>query len=250
MSYDNTWHQMYGDMTSASARHVLGALREALLLETALDVGCGDGRWLEVWCELGGSEVTGVDGPWNDTSALRFSKDNFVVKDLSVRFDLGKRFDVVMSLEVAEHIPPESSEGFVETLTRHGDCVLFGAAIPYQGGYRHINERWQSYWAGLFEARGFIAIDPFRPIIWDKDDVHYWYKQNTLLYISRDREDMKAAIVEWMASHSVHGFPVKMVHPDRYESIASYTHIAFKPLLKRLPGRVWRKAVQVIGRKS
>ncbi len=58
MSYDNTWHQMYGDMTSASARHVLGALREALLLETALDVGCGDGRWLEVWCELG-VRVTG-----------------------------------------------------------------------------------------------------------------------------------------------------------------------------------------------
>lgn len=246
MSYDSTWHLTHGDMTSVSARNVLGALREALPLDTALDVGCGDGRWLHAWRNLGTSAAKGVDGPWNDTSVLHFDEADFIVKDFSAPFDLGRRFDLAISLEVAEHIPPSSSEGFVDTLTRHADCVLFSAAIPYQGGYRHINERWQSWWAELFAERGYDVFDPFRQMIWEDPDVHFWYKQNTLLYIARERDDLKQAVVSWMSDQSLSALPIDMVHPKKYETIASYEQIAFKPLIKRLPGRVWRKAGQMI----
>lgn len=246
MSYDSKWHQMHGDMTSASARTVLSALHEALPLDTALDVGCGDGRWLEAWCGLGASAVVGVDGPWNDTSVLRFAQTDFIVQDLSTPFDLGRRFDLAISLEVAEHVPPASSQGFVETLTRHADCVLFGAAIPFQGGYRHINERWQSWWVALFAEKNYDVFDPFRQMIWDDPGVHYWYKQNMLLYIQSGREDLKESVIRWMAQRSLSGLPVDIVHPKKYEAIASYDQIAFKPLLRRLPSRVWGKAGQVI----
>jgi hypothetical protein len=47
---------------------------------------------------------------------------------------LDRRFDLVQSLEVAEHITPAASEAFVEDLARHAErFVLFSAAPPGKG---------------------------------------------------------------------------------------------------------------------
>jgi cyclopropane fatty-acyl-phospholipid synthase-like methyltransferase len=110
-----------------------------------LDVGCGDGRWLATAKELGAEVIKGVDGPWTDRSRLLIPREDFEVRDLSDEFDLHQKFDLAMSLEAAEHVAAQHARSFVDNLIRHSDVVLFGAAIPYQGGFRHINERWQSY---------------------------------------------------------------------------------------------------------
>jgi hypothetical protein len=60
-----------------------------------------------------------------------------------------------MSLEFAEHIKPQFSKTFVENMVRHSDVVLFGAAIPFQGGFRHVNDVCRSFWAELFARGGF-----------------------------------------------------------------------------------------------
>ena len=52
---------------------------------------------------------------------------------------------------------------FVASLARHGDAVLFSAAIPFQGGAGHVNEHWPSYWAADFAVHGFVAVDTIRP---------------------------------------------------------------------------------------
>src|SRR5579862_3100091 len=62
-------------------------------------------------------------------------------------FNLGRSFDLAMSFEVAEHLPPDAAKGFVDSLTRLAPLVLFSAAIPFQGGVGHINEQWPEYWA-------------------------------------------------------------------------------------------------------
>lgn len=56
-----------------------------------------------------------------------------------------RRFDLAMTIEVAEHLTPVRADSFVEDLTRLSDVVLFSAAIPAQGGINHVNEQWQSY---------------------------------------------------------------------------------------------------------
>jgi len=248
MSYDFDWHEMHGERTEQSARRVLGWLHEATPYASVLDVGCGDGRWLARAQAAGAAEILGLDGPWTDREALRIPRAAFREADLSAAVDLGRRFDLAISLEVAEHVPPESSEIFVQNLVRHADCVLFGGAIPYQGGYRHINERWQSYWAGLFAGHGYRVLDPFRALLWEDEDIHFWYRQNMLLYIREERADLIAGVEAWMASRGTHPLPIDMVHPSKFESIASYDQIAFKPLLRRLPDRVWRKAGQIFRR--
>ena len=89
-------------------------------------------------------------------------------------------------LEVAEHLPPDSADALVESLTRLAPFVLFSAAIPLQGGWHHINEQWPEYWAEKFLARGFVAVDCFRPRIWTDDRVQRYYRQNLLLLVRKD----------------------------------------------------------------
>ena len=43
----------------------------------------------------------------------------------------------------------------VATITKHGDAVLFSAAIPGQGGQDHLNEQWPEYWQKKFEVNGY-----------------------------------------------------------------------------------------------
>lgn len=243
MSYDFAWHARHGDMTESSARIVLETLKSAIDFNTVLDVGCGDGRWLKQCSALGVETILGIDGPWTNENRLVISADDIKIYDLARKFDLHQRFDLAISLEVAEHLAPETSEQFVANLVAHSDFVLFGAAIPYQGGFRHINEKWQSDWARLFDLQGYQAFDLLRYKLWDNGGVHFWYKQNMLTYISRERSDLINLATSYIEAGGISELPIDIVHPERYEAIASYNQIAFRPLLKKLP----KQAISKIG---
>jgi SAM-dependent methyltransferase len=244
--YNFDWHKTHGNQTSASANVIVPLLKSIVEVSSVLDVGCGDGRWLACFQSSGVSSICGVDGAWTDQTHLLIPKHDFTVQDLSKPFDLGRRFDVAVSLEVAEHVAPEYSIQFIENLTKHSDIVLFGAAIPFQGGFRHINERWPSYWVKLFDSQGYQCFDPFRSQIWLREDVYVWYKQNMLLYVKRERHDLISRIRSHMNLNRVTEMPIDVVHPESYEAIASYSKIAFRPLMRKLPKLAAEKLVDVI----
>jgi SAM-dependent methyltransferase len=244
--YDFEWHKTHGDQTSASAHVIIPLLKSMIEVGSVLDVGCGDGRWLACFQSSGVSTICGVDGAWTDQTRLLISKHDFKVQDLSKPFDIGQRFDLAMSLEVAEHVASEFSQQFIENLTRHSDTVLFGAAIPFQGGFRHINERWPSYWVNLFDSQGYKCFDPVRSQIWSREDVSVWYRQNMLLYVKRERHDLKSRIRNYLDSNRVNEMPIDVVHPERYQAIASYSQIALKPLMRKLPRLTARRLWDVV----
>jgi SAM-dependent methyltransferase len=246
MAYDFSWHADHGALTDSSAETVLRTLMEIFAPQSVLDVGCGDGRWLRQCLKLGVQSATGVDGPWTDLKSLVIPRDCFIVQNLEQRFSLSRKFDLVLSLEVAEHVAPASSEGFIANLVAHGDCVLFGAAIPYQGGFRHINERWQSFWAEAFAHHRYQVFDLFRSRIWNSEAIHFWYKQNMLLYINVERADLLATAETYLRKNAVYQLPLDVVHPEKYQAIASYDQIAFKSLLRKLPRKALEKARSVI----
>jgi SAM-dependent methyltransferase len=166
----------------SSADVVLPIALETIPAQSVIDVGCGVGTWLAA-CEARGlTDYLGIDGD-GASASLDISPDRFRVVDLTQPFGIGRTFDLAMSLEVAEHLPAASATHFVTELTTLAPAVLFSAAIPGQGGTRHINEQWPSYWAGLFQARGYVPMDVIRPRVWDHPDVDWWYQQNTLLYV-------------------------------------------------------------------
>jgi SAM-dependent methyltransferase len=248
--YDFSWHQRHSEKTRCSAEAALSILLDIFNPKDILDVGCGDGIWLKKANDLGFVELKGVDGIWTDKSKLLIPAENVVISDLEKSFDLAHRFDIAISLEVAEHISNKSSDIMVDNLVRHSDVLLFGAAIPYQGGFRHINEMWQSWWAGKFADRGYRCFDVIRPQIWHNADVHFWYKQNTLVYVNTNRKDRIKSFEDYIASRSLSNYPLDIVHPEKYEAAASYKQIAFKPLLRELPAGVVEKVRTMLSRKN
>lgn len=185
-NYDAAFFQYVNSGAVRSAERMLPLLTRELSIGSALDVGCGQGAWLSVWSKLG-AEVVGIDGDYVDTRRLLIPQSCFLPRDLKEEFSLGRRFDVVQSLEVAEHLPAARAAGFVASLVRHGDLILFSAAPPGQGGDHHVNEQPYDYWREHFGRHGYTALDYVRPLLRDEQTVEPWYRYNTLLYASAQR---------------------------------------------------------------
>jgi hypothetical protein len=210
--------KFYGNrdaQTAHAARTILGLTLELLPpVQSAVDVGCGVGTWLSVLRERGVAVIRGFDGAWVRTDLLTIPPESFVAVDLTKRLPQSGRFDLAISVEVAEHLPPACAETFVDSLVDLSDFVLFSAAIPHQGGKHHLNERWQDYWAGLFGTRGYAVLDPIRPKIWEDERISFWYRQNVLLYVKKERlRELRPLIGD---PESSPGLPLRIVHPAQY----------------------------------
>ena len=215
--YNSSFFDEVSQGTRESAHVVVPLVYELVRPASVLDVGCATGTWLSAWTNAGVADVLGVDGDYVDRTALEIPLGNFAPVDLQQPFSLGRRFDLVQTLEVAEHLDEERADGFVDSLVRHGDVILFSAAIPGQGGTHHVNEQWPSYWAKKFEKAGYTAYDVVRPRIWSDPRVQVWYRQNMLLFArGRDFGDAAARL--------------DLVHPETWESGAAY-----RRLLRSLP---------------
>jgi cyclopropane fatty-acyl-phospholipid synthase-like methyltransferase len=207
--------------TIASARRILGILRERIPFRTVADIGCGSGTWLAVALELGAERVFGLEGDWVKQDMLDDPRINFSPSNLEDRVSLSEPMDLAISLEVAEHLTPDRAETFVDDICSISQRILFSAAIPNQGGVNHLNERWQSYWAGLFNDRDYQAADLIRPLIWSDKEIPVWYRQNTILYLSRK------AIQEGVVPAYDQSLPmIDVVHPDLW------THRSKEPGLR------------------
>lgn len=170
----------------SAASEILPWIIQLFNPSSVLDVGCGTGTWLKVARDLGVKEILGVDGAVESKSLLKIPESMFLEKDLREPLELSGKFDLVMCLEVAEHLPADSASSLINTLCRYGDTILFSAAIPGQGGQNHINEQWPEYWAELFKKNGFNCYDVLRPVFWNNEKVDFWYRQNLMLYSCKE----------------------------------------------------------------
>ena len=208
--YDSDFynHQSVGSYRSANV--VVPIANQIIKPRSICDVGCGIGSWLHAWKNVGVKDVCGIDGNYVDRSLLMIDAREFIYADLRKPLTLNRTFDLVLSLEVAEHLPAERAEGFVADLSKIAPVVLFSAAVPQQGGTDHINEQWQEYWANLFRNLGFIAFDCIRPVVWDDEAVERWYRQNIILYCRNSR------VSDFPALSVSNSFPLSIVHPKQY----------------------------------
>ena len=180
--YSSDFYDYIDSGSRASARTVASLLLEQLKIGSLLDVGSGHGAWAAEWMKAGVSDVVAVDGAYVDVAQLAIPADRFRPHDLSRPLDLGRRFDLVQTLEVAEHLAEENAAAFVDSLVRHGDVVLFSAAVPHQGGEHHVNEQPPEYWRKHFAERGFEVFDWLRPRLAGARHVKPWYRFNSFLY--------------------------------------------------------------------
>lgn len=168
-----------------TGRVLLEELYKKFQFKSVIDFGCGSGAYLAAARDINDRiKVHGLDG-------CRIDRNEFVQNDCVEIVDLEKyeysnvneRYDVAISIEVAEHLSTQSADLLVDNLCNASDVVVFSAAIPYQSGDGHINCQWQTYWAEKFVSKGYKPIDFFRKTIWNRKDCLLHCRQNTILYV-------------------------------------------------------------------
>lgn len=167
----------------SSPNEIVPEIIKLLNPKSVVDIGCGLGTFLYCFKERGVKDVLGIDGSWVNRKVLDkyLSKDEFIEMNLEEEFHLPKKYDLAISLEVAEHISEKSADIFVANLISSGKIILFSAAIPFQGGQNHINEQWIAYWEAKFLKHNYVVHDILKPIFWDNPNIFWWYKQNMVI---------------------------------------------------------------------
>ncbi len=183
--------QLAYDQSAATSE---GALRcWALAVETLgkpavlVDVGCGPGHIVEH------AAAVGVRAYGADISLPEQRRDtpqdaHLMRVDLTLPWVAPERGDMVLCLEVAEHLPASAAYTLCATLARactSAGTLLFSAATPGQGGAGHVNEREHEYWTCMLSAHGFEMqhdLTAMLRVMWsDAAPDAWWYGKNLLV---------------------------------------------------------------------
>lgn len=123
--------------------------------KSVCDFGCGNGFLIQFLAEKG-VEVSGFEGSEASLDLMDSSlREKVRIKDLRVAIDTNVH-ELVISTEVAEHLPKKASPVLVQNLTSTASkAIVFSAAQPGQWGDGHINCQPKEFWIKLFASRGW-----------------------------------------------------------------------------------------------
>jgi SAM-dependent methyltransferase len=176
--YTAEWFARFRDITKRSADVIAPLVLDHYRPKSVIDVGCGEGWFGKAFADRG-CRVLGVDGAYVQERVIDFRE-----ADLADSLPALGSFDLVVCLEVAEHLDSDRGPSFIDELCQLAPVILFSAAIPDQGGMDHVNERWPGYWVELFSRSGYACSGALRWMIWEDDRVAVWYRQNLLVATS------------------------------------------------------------------
>ena len=84
----------------------------------------------------------------------------------------------------------------------------------------------------MFLEEGYVPFDLFRPIFWGDERMHYWYSQNTFLYVRKESSSyakLKSAGLSELVEIKI----VDCIHPNLYEAKAGIV-VSFRVHVKDL----------------
>ncbi|MFA5146588.1 MAG: class I SAM-dependent methyltransferase [Candidatus Omnitrophota bacterium] len=244
-SYTASFYDWQSGAARSSAEEMVPLIIDLVRPASVVDVGCGTGAWLSVFKRHGISDILGIDGSSVRRDMLEIPPDRFLAVDLDEPAGVNRTFDLVICLEVAEHITAARAERFIDFLVHLGPVVVFSAAIPFQGGTNHVNEQWPGYWCDLFSRKGYVAADCIRKSVWQNEKVDYWYAQNTLVFVKRESVDRFPGIKRCYENTDPRSLSV--VHPrlylkkvDRALSGPDLTELPVLKVIAALPALIFR----------
>lgn len=161
------------------ADRLAGWIKENLNPNTALDIGCGPGIYVDA-LNLLNIPCIGID---NNPQAKK--KSNIIFQDL---FETNETADLILCLEVAEHIEECKSDLLVQKIVsclNSRGHLIWSAAHPGQGGSGHINCQPKSYWKKRFKKHGLVQCSKIENnlISFCREGYHMgWFVQNGMVF--------------------------------------------------------------------
>jgi SAM-dependent methyltransferase len=138
-----------------------------------LDVGCGPGTYVRA------ARHFGIDAIGIDRDDRIIGKDHLYRESV---IETERVSDLVICLEVMEHIPTELTEAAIGGLAR----TISSAATVGQGGDGHINCRVRDDWLRLLEYQGLTECLYIRKEILDYITQGYhmgWFVNNLIVMV-------------------------------------------------------------------
>ena len=136
--------------------------------ETVLDAGCALGMLVEVLRKRG-VQAWGVDiSEFAIQNVHEDIQPYCKVGSISEPFEL-PHYDLIVSIEVLEHLPKDEMDKAIANLCQHSDDILF-SSTPYD--YQeatHFNVQPSEYWVACFARHGF-----FRDVDFDASFITPW----------------------------------------------------------------------------
>lgn len=157
--YDREYYETLVEPTMRiSARVMAESICEHFQPETAVDVGCGTGALMEQMQQCG-VQMTGFEYALAAVKIARGRALNVVPFDIERDDTPPHHFDLALSTEVAEHLPPACADRFVDLMSSLSGQVVLTAAMPSEvpgaHGTDHVNEQPNEYWISKFQGRGY-----------------------------------------------------------------------------------------------
>lgn len=153
------WLQFFAGIASAIVSRIAP--------HTVLDAGCAMGFLVE------GLRACGVDAFGIDVSEYALGQVRPDLKPYvrlaSVLDPLSQKYDLIVSIEVLEHLSLQDCERAVENLCQASDDVLFSSTPADYREPTHLNVQPPEFWAGLFARQGF-----FRDVDFDASFITPW----------------------------------------------------------------------------
>lgn len=156
-----------------------------LKLQNAKDVydfGCGTGYYTK-YLNDSGIFCIGYDGNPN----TREIASQYCYPLNLAESQLFMPVDWVISLEVAEHIPPEKEKVFIDNVHKaNTKGVIISWSIPEYGGDGHVNSKNNSYVIDLFNYLGYYYDKPFTDILRTFASPYptpcYWFSKTIMIF--------------------------------------------------------------------
>ena len=143
---DEQWLRFFGTI----ADRIVADITKA----SVLDAGCAMGLLVEAL------RARGVDAEGLDISEYAIEKAEGPARGHcrvgSLTDDLGSRYDLIVCIEVLEHMQPADGQAALANICRHTDDVLFSSS-PYDlAEATHVGVLPPEGWAELFAREGFL----------------------------------------------------------------------------------------------
>ena len=134
---------------------------------SVLDAGCAIGLLVETLRERG------IDAEGFDISEYAVGQAHESIREKvrvgSILEPFGRRYDLIVTIEVLEHLKPHEAERAVANLCDHADDVLFSSTPFDFKEASHFNVQPPEYWAEMFARHGF-----YRDLDYDASFMAKW----------------------------------------------------------------------------
>lgn len=156
---DEHWTRFFDTIAS----HIVSGIQP----QRVLDAGCALGLLVEAL------RARGVDAEGIDLSSHAIANVFDPIKPFcrhgSIADEFPARYDLIVSIEVLEHMPARDGEAAVANMCRHTDDVLFSSTPLDYREPSHVNVQQPEHWAELFARQGF-----YRDVDFDASFITPW----------------------------------------------------------------------------